>query len=150
LLDRHLDNRRFDRPGDAVLQDWHTSRPAEALVHAKRRSTAIELFRLFDFTNLDQSPQRRDAIGSGSKGKQMTEHARFHDAEGIAALGICESLLLALTDLKIISEKDARDLLSDVATTHHEAATASQTPQKHQAVVEIVQRILAGKNGMRE
>ena len=41
LLDRHLDNRRFDRPGDAVLQDRHTSRPAEALVHAKRRSTAI-------------------------------------------------------------------------------------------------------------
>jgi hypothetical protein len=41
LLDRHLDNRRFDRPGDAVLQDRHTSRPAEALVHAKRGSTAI-------------------------------------------------------------------------------------------------------------
>jgi hypothetical protein len=151
LLDHHLDNRRFDRPGDAVLQDRHTSRPAEALVHAKRRSTAIgKVFRLIDFTNLDQSPQRRDAIGSGSKGKQMTEHARFHDAEGIAALGICESLLLALTDLKIISEKDARDLLTDVATTHHEAATASQTPQKHQAVVEIVQRILAGKNGTRQ
>ena len=35
------------------------------------------------------------------------------------------------------------------ATTHHEAATASQTPQKHQAVVEIVQQILAGKNGVR-
>jgi hypothetical protein len=80
----------------------------------------------------------------------MTEHARFHDAEGIAALGICESLLLALTDLKIISEKDARDLLTDVATTPHEAATAPQTPQKHQAVVEIVQRFLAGKNGMRQ
>ena len=80
----------------------------------------------------------------------MTEHARFHDAEGVAALGICESLLLALTDLKIISEKDARDLLTDVATTHHEAATASQTPQKHQAVVEIVRRILAGKNGLRD
>ena len=60
----------------------------------------------------------------------MTEHARFDDAEGIAALGICKSLLLALTDLKIISEKDARDLLTDVATTHHEAATASQTPRE--------------------
>jgi hypothetical protein len=77
----------------------------------------------------------------------MTEHARFHDAEGIAALGICESLLLALTDLKIISEKDARDLLTDVATTHHEAATASQTPQKHQAVVEIVQRSSLARTG---
>lgn len=72
-----------------------------------------------------------------------------NDAEGLAALNICESLLVALIDLKVISEKDAHDLLSDVATAHNEAATLSQTPEKHQAVVEIVQRILIGKNGMR-
>ena len=77
----------------------------------------------------------------------MTLHVRFHEADGMAALGICESLLLALTDLKIISDKDARDLLTDVATTHHEAAIVSQTPEKHQAVVEIVHRILGAKNG---
>jgi hypothetical protein len=79
----------------------------------------------------------------------MTDHARFNDADGMAALGICESLLLALTELNIIREKDVRDLLADVATTHDEAALASQTPQRHQAVVAIVQRILAGKNGVR-
>ena len=67
----------------------------------------------------------------------------------MAALGICELLLLALTDLKIISDKDARDLLTDVATTHNEAAAGSQTPEKHRAVVKIVRRILAGKNGVR-
>ena len=78
----------------------------------------------------------------------MVEHARFDDAEGMAALGICESLLLALIDLKIISERDACDLLTDVATTHNEVAAASQTPETHQAVVRIVQRLLAGKNGM--
>jgi hypothetical protein len=79
----------------------------------------------------------------------MRNHERIHEAEGIAALGICESLLLALTDLKIISEKDACDVLMDVATTHTEAGAASQRPEKHQMVVGIVQRILAGKNGMR-
>ena len=79
----------------------------------------------------------------------MTENARINAAEGMAALGICESLLLALTDLKIISERDARDLLTDVAATHNEAAADSQTPETHQAVVEIVRRILAGKNGVR-
>lgn len=79
----------------------------------------------------------------------MIEHARFHSADGTAALGICESLLLALTDLKIISEQDARDLLTDVATTHTEAAATAQAPEKHQAVVNIVERILAGKNGVR-
>ena len=79
----------------------------------------------------------------------MTEHARFSDADGTAALGICESLLLALTDLKIINDQDARDLLSDVSATHKEAATTAQSPDRHQAVIEIIERILAGKNGMR-
>ena len=67
----------------------------------------------------------------------------------MAALGICESLLLALTDLKVISQKDARDLLTDVVTAHTEAAGSSLSPERHQAVVAIVQRILAGKNGPR-
>jgi hypothetical protein len=79
----------------------------------------------------------------------MTDLTRFDHAEGMAALGICESLLLALTDLKIVSEQEARNLLTDVATTHQEAAAASQMPQGHHAVVAIIQRILAGKNGVR-
>jgi hypothetical protein len=78
----------------------------------------------------------------------MTE-AQTHGVDGMAALSICESLLVALTDLKIISEQDARDLLTDVLTAHNEAAEASLTPIRHQAVVEIVERILAGKNGLR-
>ena len=79
----------------------------------------------------------------------MAKHTLCNDAEGTAALGICESLLLALTDGKILTEKDARDLLTDVATSHSEAADVSQMPERHRAVVEIVQRILTGKNGVR-
>lgn len=67
----------------------------------------------------------------------------------MAALGICKSLLIALTELKIINEMNTRDLLTDVATKHNEAALAAQAPERHQAVVEIAQRILAGKNGVR-
>jgi hypothetical protein len=80
----------------------------------------------------------------------MTKHARFSVADGTAALGICESLLIALTDLKVITERDARDLLTDVATSHQEAAAQSATPNKHDAVVAIVHRILAAKNGVRD
>ena len=69
----------------------------------------------------------------------MTEHVRLNDADGAAALGICESLLLALIDLKIMSEQDARDVLIDVATTHTDAAASSQTPEEHLAVVGILQ-----------
>ena len=79
----------------------------------------------------------------------MTEHLRFPNAAGTAALGICESLLLALTDAKILSEKDARDLLTDVVSSHQDAADASASPGQHQAVIAILQRILAGKNGVR-
>jgi hypothetical protein len=79
----------------------------------------------------------------------MREHGRFYDADGTAALGICESLILALTDRKIITEKEATDLLTDVVVSHIAAADASKTPDKHRAVADIVQRILDGKNGVR-
>jgi hypothetical protein len=52
----------------------------------------------------------------------------------MAALGICESLLLALTDLKVISERDARDLLTDVATTHNEAIPIPIAPPQWCAI----------------
>ena len=67
----------------------------------------------------------------------------------VLALSICELLLIALTELNIISEQDARDLLTDVAAPHTNAALAAQAPEKHRAVVRIVPRILAGKDGVR-
>jgi hypothetical protein len=75
------------------------------------------------------------------------ERELLHESNGTAALGICESLLLALIDLKLISGQVAHDLLSDVITAHTNAAELSEAPQKHQAVAEIVQRILIGKVG---
>jgi len=73
----------------------------------------------------------------------------LQDADGIAALGICEALLIALTELKVISEQAARDVLTGVATARSEAADTSKKPEKHRAVAAIVQRILAGKAGVR-
>ena len=79
----------------------------------------------------------------------MTKHSRLPDADGSAALGICESLILALTDLKVLNEKDVCDLLADVVNAHNEAAATSNSPERHLAVAKIVQRILAGKDGVR-
>ena len=79
----------------------------------------------------------------------MTDNSTLKSNNGMAALGICESLLLALTDLKVVSEEDVRSLLTDVATANTEAATSAQTPETHRVVAEIVRRILAGKNGVR-
>jgi hypothetical protein len=52
--------------------------------------------------------------------------ANSAEADGMAALGICESLLLALTDLNVITEEAARGLLQDVLTTHEEAVLSSR------------------------
>lgn len=79
----------------------------------------------------------------------MTDNERLANADGTAALGICESLLLAMTELKLISERDARDVLTDVVNSHTEAADASKTPDRHRAVAAIVQRILDGTDGIR-
>ena len=80
----------------------------------------------------------------------MTEHARFTDADGTAALGICELLLLALTDRQDHQRAGrARPAYGCRHLRTEEAAHDLQDPDKHQAVVDIVQRILAGKNGVR-
>jgi hypothetical protein len=79
----------------------------------------------------------------------MTDDPTRNCNNGTAALGICESLLLALTDLKVVREEDVRALLTDVATANSEAAHSSPAPETHRAVAEIVRRILAGKNGVR-
>jgi hypothetical protein len=79
----------------------------------------------------------------------MTAEPHRADAAGTAALGICESLLLALTELSVLSARDARHLLTDVAVAQHAAACVSQTPEAHREVIELVQRILADDNGTR-
>ena len=79
----------------------------------------------------------------------MADELTLSCNNGAAALNICESLLLALTDLKVLSEEEVRMLLTDVATANTEAAASSKTPEMNHAVAEIVQRILVGKNGVR-
>jgi hypothetical protein len=77
----------------------------------------------------------------------MTEHVRPHGAEGLAALGICESLLLALVELKILGKGDAEELLSDVATTHNGALVGSSDPEKHRAVAAIIESLIVSVRG---
>jgi hypothetical protein len=77
----------------------------------------------------------------------MKDHVRIHKAEGVAALSISELLLLALNDLKIISEKDTRDVLMDVATSHTDSSAHLQRPEASGGGG-IVERILVDKNGV--
>ena len=68
---------------------------------------------------------------------------------GAAALSICESLLIALNDLKIIGDKETRAVLQDAAESHRNAIAGSPNPDEHRAVAELIERIVDGKNSVR-
>jgi hypothetical protein len=71
------------------------------------------------------------------------------DAAGIAALSICESLLLSLTDLKVIEPTEALSILEDAAAAHRGAISVAKDPDAHQAAADVIDRIIKGKNSVR-
>jgi hypothetical protein len=71
------------------------------------------------------------------------------NAAGLAALSICESLLLSLTDLAIIENKEAVSILKDAAMAHRAAAAEANNPEAHQAAADVIDRIIKGKNSVR-
>lgn len=70
-------------------------------------------------------------------------------ASGLAALSICESLILALCDLKLMNEKQAVDVLSDAIAAHRGALGEPRDVAMHQEAATILERILAGGNSIR-
>ena len=70
--------------------------------------------------------------------------AKSNDVKGVAAavaaLTICEALLLALNDLKIMNVKQLHDVIDD-ATAAHRDADPTQDPAVRREVVAILRRI---------
>ena len=71
-----------------------------------------------------------------------------NDIAGTAALAICESLLLALNDRKVLPEKEIVGILQDAAAAH-ENAPAGEREALHAAVAALINGILAGGNSVR-
>ncbi len=71
------------------------------------------------------------------------------DVAGNAALAICESLLLALNDRKILPEREIVGILNDAASAHLDASANDDQAEMHKAVVALINRILAGGNSVR-
>jgi hypothetical protein len=83
------------------------------------------------------------------KGNQMTKLSLQNTSlEGIAALSICESLLIALGDLKVISVQDTRDILTDAATAHRNVDTNADRMKQHEAIALIIDRIRTSSNSV--
>lgn len=70
-------------------------------------------------------------------------------ASGLAALSICESLLLAMGDLKIMGESDAIGVIQDAASAHRDAGSTADEKTMHLAVAAILDRIISGGNSIR-
>ena len=70
---------------------------------------------------------------------------------GLAALAICESLILSLNDKNLIDDDEALAILRDAATTHHDAAALGTdgTGHKHASAAILIERIIAGGNSVR-
>ncbi|MBD3624859.1 MAG: hypothetical protein HUJ24_05665 [Rhodobacteraceae bacterium] len=72
-----------------------------------------------------------------------SEHA------GQAALSICEALLLALNDRGLLPEHEIVGVLRDAAATHENAVGPKSETEKHRAVADLINAIIAGGNSVR-
>ena len=73
-------------------------------------------------------------------------HEIKRDYSGAAALSICESLLLALSDGKVLSDHEVQGLLEDAATAHRNAQGTPQELEAHRAIAAIIERMRAGRH----
>jgi hypothetical protein len=65
---------------------------------------------------------------------------------GLAALSICESLLLELAESNVLSYRDARGVLEDAAAAHRQALGTNEEIEGHRVAAAIIDRILAGRH----
>ena len=71
------------------------------------------------------------------------------DVAGVAALAICESLLLALNDRNILPEREILGVLKDAAAAHENAPVGDVTQAMNDAVAKLINKIIDGGNSVR-
>lgn len=71
------------------------------------------------------------------------------DVAGLAALAICESLMLALNDRKILPEREIVGILKDAAAAHKHVPKSDISPETHAAVAALINKIIDGGNSVR-
>jgi hypothetical protein len=69
-----------------------------------------------------------------------------HLAAGCAALAICESLLLALTETKLLDIHDVRGVLEDAATAHRDSESATPDAAVHREAARMIEGIISSLN----
>ena len=71
------------------------------------------------------------------------------DHAGLAALSICEALLLAMYDRGVLPDHEIVGILRDAAATHENAGGTELETARHRAVADLINAIIAGGNSVR-
>lgn len=71
------------------------------------------------------------------------------DYSGMAALSICEALLLAMNDHKLLPEREIVGVLRDAAAAHENAEGPDAEMDMHRATAALINQIIAGGNSVR-
>lgn len=72
-----------------------------------------------------------------------------NDHSGMAALSICEALLLAMNDHKLLPQHEIVGVLRDAAATHENAVGSAAEMEDHRATAGLINMIIAGGNSVR-
>ncbi|NYZ14068.1 hypothetical protein HL658_16050 [Azospirillum sp. RWY-5-1] len=68
------------------------------------------------------------------------------DAAGLAALSICESLMIALVEKGILEVEEARSALEDAASAHQVLRSSHQDDPPHALAAELIERLITQMN----
>jgi hypothetical protein len=71
------------------------------------------------------------------------------DVAGLAALAICESVLLSLAENQVIDDAEAKAILEDAAAAHRNAMSLTADGKDHEAAAALIERLLQGGNSVR-
>jgi hypothetical protein len=79
----------------------------------------------------------------------MTSTTDIKDvAAACAALANCESLILALTELTVLDDHDARGVLEDAAATHRGAESTAPDAAVHYAAAHMIEHIISVRSSL--
>ena len=70
-------------------------------------------------------------------------------AAGLAALSICESMLLSLTENKVIDAAEAKAILQDAAAAHRSAIPLLAGGTAHAEAATLIEEIIKRGNSVR-
>ena len=71
------------------------------------------------------------------------------EAGGLAALSICESLLITLTEKGLLSDDDAAFVLEDALGSHLAAVNDGRAAELHRAAAQLIELIMFHSNSVR-